>query len=340
MKKTLIGALTLAVLVTAACSPKKTEGTKLAANTPAYTLAKDLTAVVPIFDPDKNAVLLNAAKFTVTVGDVVEVIQNTMGSAAAGLKDRDVETLKTAVSQTAVQIGERRLLLAAAEAANFAVKPEDVDKAMAEQYAQAGGEEAFLNMLKTNNVDIAFVKKTIGEDQKIRAFLEAKVLSAIKIGDDELQKAYASDKTASVRHILLMTQGKPAEEISAIRTKMEGILARAKKGEDFAALAKEFTEDTGSKENGGLYENFARGAMVKEFDDAAFTVPVGQISDIVQTRFGFHILKIESRTKETEPFETVKAQLETQLKQAKQAGAYDEYINGLKTKAKFEEVKF
>ncbi len=340
MKKTLVGALILAVLVMAACSPKKTEGTKLAAGTPSYTLAKDLAAVIPVFDPDKNAVLLTADKFTVTVGDVVDVIQNTMGNAAAGLKERDAETLKTAVSQTAVQIGERRLLMAAADEAGFTVKPEDVDKALADQYAQAGGEEAFLNMLKTNNVDIAFVKKTIGEDQRIRAFLEAKVLNAISVGDDELQKAYAADKTATVRHILLMTQGKPEGEIPAIRTKMEEILARAKKGEDFAALAKEFTEDTGSKENGGLYENFTRGTMVKEFEDAAFTVPVGEISGIVQTRYGLHILKIEGRTKESEPFETVKAALEAQLKQARQAGVYDEYINGLKAKAKFEEVKF
>ncbi|MBN1939696.1 MAG: peptidylprolyl isomerase [Candidatus Aminicenantes bacterium] len=340
MKKYLVGALTLAVLAASACSPKKTEGTRLAADTPAYNLAKELATVVPIFDPDKNAVLINTEAFTVTAGDVVEVIQNTMGNAAASLKDRDVETLKRAVSQTAVQIGERKLLLAEAVSAKITAKVEDVDKALADQYAQAGGEEAFLNMLKANNVDVAFVKKTIGEDHQIQAFLDAKVFGAVQISEEDLQKAYAADKTASVRHILLMTQDKPAEEIPAIRKKMEDILARAKKGEDFAALAKEYTEDTGSKESGGLYENFPKGQMVKEFEDAAFTVPVGEISDIVQTRYGLHILKIESRARETEPFETVKASLEDQLKQSRKAGVYDEFISGLKAKAKFEEVKF
>jgi parvulin-like peptidyl-prolyl isomerase len=339
MKKLMVFLMVL-VLAAAACAPKKTEGTKLTAGTPAYNLAKELSAVVPVFDPDKNAVLLTAKGFTVTAGDVVEVIQNTMGSAAAGLKDRDAQTLKTAISQTAVQIGERRLLLAEAEAAKFTVPPADVEKALTDQYAQSGGEEAFMNMLKTNNVDFAFVKRTIGEDQKIRGFLEAKVLNTIQVSEEELKKVYNEDKTATVRHILLMTQDKTAEEIAAIRKKMEDILARARKGEDFAALATEFTEDTGSKEKGGLYESFPKGMMVKEFEDAAFSVPVGQISDIVQTRFGLHILKIESRAKETEPFETVKAALETQLKQTKQAGAYDTYMTGLKSKAKFEEVKF
>ncbi len=266
--------LILAALAAVSCAPKKTGGTKLVAGTPAYTLAKDLAAVVPAFDPDKNAVLFTAKKFTVTVGDVVEVIQKPWAARPPGSRTGTPETLKTAVSQTAVQIGERRLLLAAeAEAAKFAVTPEDIEKALAEQYAQAGGEEAFLNMLKTNNVDIAFVKRTIGEDQQIRGFLEAKVLNAIQIGDDELKKAYAEDKTATVRHILLMTQDKPAEEIRRSGRRWRSILARAKKGEDFAALAKEFTEDTGSKDNGGLYENFPRGTMVKEFEDAAFTVP-------------------------------------------------------------------
>jgi len=339
MKKFLVFAL-IPVIFAAACSPKKVEGTKLIAGSPAYSLAKDLATVLPVFDPDKNAVLLNAAKFTVTIGDVVEVIQNTMGAAAAGIKERGADVLKTAVAQTAVQIGERRLLVAAADAAKIVIPQADVDKLLSEQYDKVGGKEAYMNMLKTNNVDIAFIQRTIAEDQKIQKLLEEKVFKSIQIGEEELKKLYAEDKTATVRHILLMTQDKPAGEIPAIRKKMEDILARARKGEDFAALAKEFTEDTGSKETGGLYENFPRGQMVKEFEDAAFTVPVGQVSDIVQTRFGFHILKIENRAKETEPFEKVKADLETQAKQAKKAGAYDAFITGLKSKAKFEEVKF
>ena len=79
---------------------------------------------------------------------------------------------------------------------------------------------------------------------------------------------------------------------------MEGILKRAKSGEDFSELVKQYTEDRGSKDKGGLYENFSRGKMVKPFENAAFSVPVGQISDIVETNYGYHILKIIDRKKD------------------------------------------
>jgi len=339
MKKIIIIALILAVGA-AACSSKKPEGTKLNQTAPGYKLAKDLTAVLPIFDPDKNAVLLTTKSFDVTVGDVVAVIYGTMGNASAQLSQMDPARLKTAVAQTAGQIAERRLLLAAAAEAKFQVSPEDVNKAMAEQYASAGGEDKFLEAIKTSGGDIDFIKKTVGEDQTIRGFLEKTVFAPIKVSEEDIKKAYAEDKTASVRHILLLTQGKPETEKPVIKKKMEDLLARAKKGEDFAALAKEFTEDQGSKETGGLYENFPRGKMVQPFNDAAFSIPVGQISGIVETEYGFHILKIEDRKKETEPLETVKAQLEADLKQQKQAGAYEKYMTDMKSKAKIVEVKF
>ncbi|MCX6565759.1 MAG: peptidylprolyl isomerase [Candidatus Aminicenantes bacterium] len=338
MKKIIALALVLGV-VGAACSPKKIEGTRLVAGTPAYQLAKNLSEVLPLFDPDKNAVLFEAKKFTVTVGDVTEVIQNTMGNAASQLAGRGPAALKSAALQAAVQIGERRLLMAAAEAAKVSVSPEELNKAQAGQYEKAGGEDKFLEMLKTNNVDVAFFKKMVSEEQTIGKYLEANVFNKISVGEDELQKAYAADKTATVRHILLLTQGKPESEIPAIRKKMEDILARANKGEDFAALAREFTEDPGSKENGGLYENFPRGTMVKSFENAAFTVPVGEISGIVETKYGFHILKVENRMKETEPFEKVRAGIEDGLKLAKRADVYEKFVAGLKSKAGFAEVK-
>jgi parvulin-like peptidyl-prolyl isomerase len=119
---------------------------------------------------------------------------------------------------------------------------------------------------------------------------------------------------------------------------MEDILARAKKGEDFAALAKQYTEDPGSKENGGLYEDFGRGKMVKPFEHAAFSVPVGQISDIVETTYGYHIIKVENRKKETQPLDQVKAQIEAQIKQQKQNAAFETLLTGLKKKADFRAV--
>jgi parvulin-like peptidyl-prolyl isomerase len=80
------------------------------------------------------------------------------------------------------------------------------------------------------------------------------------------------------------------------RTQAEGILNRAKAGEDFAALAKEFSTDPGSKDKGGLYENIRLGQMVKPFEEAAMSVEPGQVvPNLVETDFGYHIIKLEGK---------------------------------------------
>ena len=75
---------------------------------------------------------------------------------------------------------------------------------------------------------------------------------------------------------------------------MEGLLKRARAGEDFAKLAKEYSEDPGSKDKGGEYK-FPRGQMVPEFEAAAFSLGTNQVSDIVTTRFGYHIIKLSEK---------------------------------------------
>jgi parvulin-like peptidyl-prolyl isomerase len=138
-----------------------------------------------------------------------------------------------------------------------------------------------------------------------------------------------------VRHILILTQGKTDPEKAEARKKIDDLLAKVKAGEDFAGLAKQYSEDPGSKDNGGLYENFPRGQMVKPFDEAAFSVPVGGISGVVETSFGYHIIQVVDRKNETRPFEEVRAELESRLKQGKQGTVVQDFIKGLKDKAKF-----
>jgi parvulin-like peptidyl-prolyl isomerase len=89
--------------------------------------------------------------------------------------------------------------------------------------------------------------------------------------------------------------GHPEYDTKVVRAKVEDLLRRARAGEDFAALAKEFSQDPGSKTNGGDLGWFGRGMMVKEFEDAAFALKAGEVSGVVETQFGFHIIKVEER---------------------------------------------
>ena len=77
-----------------------------------------------------------------------------------------------------------------------------------------------------------------------------------------------------------------------MKAQAEGVLKRAKAGEDFAALAKQYSEDDSNKDKGGDLDYFGRGTMVPEFDQAAFAMKAGDISDLVKTSFGFHIIKL------------------------------------------------
>lgn len=337
MKNIVIPAL-LSTLALAGCAPKA-ENVALKEGTPAYTLAKELAAVMPALSPDKETVLVEAKGMAVTAAEVIQAIQDNRGTRSAQLKGADAGQLKTVIEQGAVQLAERKILLAAADKAKTVVPAAEFEKAMQSEYAQAGGEQAFLEALKGVNISIDHVKKSVQETLLINRYLEAIVESGAKVTEDDIRKAYdeetTTDKTASVRHILLLTQGKTDPEKAEARKKIEDILARAKAGEDFAALAKQYSEDPGSKDNGGLYEDFGRGQMVKPFEDAAFSVPVGEMSGVVETAYGYHILKIVDRKKETRPFEEARAEIESRLKQGKQGTLVEEHVKALKEKAKF-----
>ena len=158
-------------------------------------------------------------------------------------------------------------------------------------------------------------KYNIPEKRKAKyAFLEAlKLRSEIKVSDDELRSYYEQHKDEytlperiKAQHILFKTQGKTPEEVDKIKEKARGVLERAKKGEDFSALAKQFSED-GTAAAGGDLGDFGRGQMVPEFENVAFGLGAGAISDLVQSQFGFHIIKVNSKQERRErPFDELK----------------------------------
>jgi parvulin-like peptidyl-prolyl isomerase len=112
-------------------------------------------------------------------------------------------------------------------------------------------------------------------------------------------------------HILLKTEGK---DEAAVKTKAEEILKEAKGGADFAELAKKNSEDESNAKNGGDLDYFGRGRMVPEFDAAAFNMETGQISDLVKTQFGFHIIKLtDKKAGTTRSLDEVKQQLTDQV---------------------------
>src|SRR4030095_1174517 len=126
------------------------------------------------------------------------------------------------------------------------------------------------------------------------------------------QQQFTTPQQVRASHILFKTEGK---DEAAVRKEAEAVLARAKAGEDFAKLANEYTEEEVGKTRGGDLDFFGRGQMAKEFEEAAFALKPGQISDLVKTSFGLHIIKTTDHKPETKrPLEEVRTQIEDQLK--------------------------
>ena len=126
------------------------------------------------------------------------------------------------------------------------------------------------------------------------------------------QQQFSTPEQVRASHILFKVEGK---DEAAVRKQAEAVLARAKGGEDFVKLANEFTEEEVGKTRGGDLDFFGRGQMAKEFEDAAFALKPGQISDVVKSSFGLHIIKTtDYKAASTRSLEEVKSQIEDQLK--------------------------
>ena len=122
---------------------------------------------------------------------------------------------------------------------------------------------------------------------------------------------YTTPEQVRASHILLKTEGK---DDAAVKAKAEDLLKQAKAGSDFAELAKKHSEDEGSAKSGGDLDYFQRGKMVAEFDQAAFAMQPGQVSDLVKTQYGYHIIKlVDRKPATTRTLAEVREQLNDQL---------------------------
>ncbi len=221
-----------------------------------------------------------------------------------------------------------------------------VDDELAQARSNAPSPEAFEEQLKAKGMTLAQVRDHAVEQQLFQLILVREATNGIVIKDAEVTNFYRDNpnqfkipERVHVAHILISTldpltqQALPPEKKKEKLKLATELKARAEKGEDFAALVKQYSDDPGSKNKGGEY-TFARGKMVLEFEDAAFSMKVNQISDPVETQFGYHIIKLLERLPaSTEDFASAQASIHDYLVEREAEKRLPAYFEKIKAAA-------
>ena len=199
-----------------------------------------------------------------------------------------------------------KILLYKAKKDTLEVEPEQVEQAVRQQIRDLRERHPdFEDLLKSQNTTERELRDRYRKqlkEQFLSQKVQQKLRSEVEASYRDIQayrEAYRDSLPAeiSISHIMIWPKaGK--EKMEAAREKIESLLRRAKAGEDFALLARDYSEDPGSARSGGDLGSFGKGTMAPEFEAAAFAMAPGDISDVVESPFGFHIIKCESNTGE------------------------------------------
>jgi peptidyl-prolyl cis-trans isomerase SurA len=206
-------------------------------------------------------------------------------------------------------INDNLLLIQAQKDTTIEVTSKEVETAVEDQMkkvkSQFSSEDAFQDQLKAEGLTENELKKKYREQIKKQMLIDrltSKRLSRVSVSTKEVKDFYQTykdsipDQPASIKLSHILLEIKPAQStLDSLKKKAEMILGLAKKGEDFASLAEKYSEDPTSSQNGGDLGFFKKGEMIEKFEKAAFALNPGEISDLVETEFGYHIIKVEKK---------------------------------------------
>ncbi len=290
----LSAALFVPATIWAAAAPASTNATPAA---PALSAGGDLFG---------NPVIVKAKGFEIKRNQLDEEVIRAKSQIAARGQQLPPEQAAMIERQILDQLIQVQLLKAKATDADKAAGKAAAEKRFAEAKTKLGSEEALTRQLKMMGATQDEVLAKWAEALTAEAVLKRELNVAVTDADakkyyDENPSRFEEPEMVHVSHILLTTQDPSTRtELSEVqkaekRKQIDALLKRARAGEDFAKLAKDYSEDPGSKDKGGEY-TFGRGQMMPEFESAAFSLKTNQVSDVVTTSYGYHIIKLIDKT--------------------------------------------
>ena len=253
----------------------------------------------------------------------------------------DLPTLKARAEQQAIGA---KLLFDEAARLEIPVSEEEIDARIAEMKTQAGGEMFFKEILKKKGVNSVELRNQIKTGKRVDKLVEKITAGNTEPTEDEIRAhfdahkdEYAKEAQVCAQHILISPKNEaPDAKLEAIGL-LNQIRARIATGADFAAEAAAHSDCPSGKQSGGSLGWFSRGMMVKEFDETVFTMPVGGLSDIIETQFGFHIIfKAGEEPAGTPEYDEIHDKARDFLSHYKRGEALEAFVDELRDKATIE----
>lgn len=264
---------------------------------------------------------------------------------AVGARGDQLELLIQLRREAMDLIIEQTLVGQAAEKEGIEADPDEVDRQVEELREKYGSDDVLRMKLGEEGFTEESYRRHVARMIAAKRYLDRVRADASDVSDGELELFYEDNEArltlpeqVRVRHILLTW--KPLgtqDDRAALHEQMQPILERARAGEDFEALATQYSEDYATKDNGGDTGLFPRGTMVPAFEQVAFALSPGEVSDPVETVFGVHILRLEERqASRLLPLEEIRDELREYVREEKMDAAVQAKIDQLRAAADIE----
>lgn len=266
-----------------------------------------------------------------------------MLKAQARMSSREISS-EEVMDMALTELINMQVLKQESERQKIVPSAEEVQKEMSNIKSNFPDEEAFKKAIAEKNLTVEEIEKSISEQLAVQKIIKKEVEEKISVADNEIEKFYSdnpdyfkTEESVKASHILVKVDEKAEESaVAEARKKIEGIQAKIKKGEDFAEVAKTSSEGP-SAPNGGDLGYFTRGKMVKPFEEAAFALKKGEVSDIVRTQFGFHIIKVFDKKEAGQtPLNEVSEKIKSFLSKSQGEKLFNSYVEKLRTAATIE----
>jgi peptidyl-prolyl cis-trans isomerase C len=237
------------------------------------------------------------------------------------------------------------LLIQESKTRKVTVPEADVDARIGAIRQQFPTEDAFKDVLAKQQMSVEQLKTDARQEMAIAKLITDEVTPKIAVKPEQVSDFYAKnpqhfqqgDKVRASHILISVPKDADAAAKAAARAKAEQILKDVKAGKDFGALAKANSQDPGSAVNGGDLGYFEQGQMVGPFNDVAFSLKPGAVSEVVETDFGFHVIKVvDKQAGRVVPIEEAKTKIEQFLQEQSREKETETFVNGLKAKSKVE----